>query len=44
MLTQELDKRQLAVFETGDCTGMGRELFATFRQNVNSAEQGATSF
>jgi len=41
---QELDKRQLAVFETGDCTGMGRELFATFRQNVNSAEQGATSF
>ncbi len=41
---KEIETREVATIETDDCTGMGRELFATFRQNVNSAEQGATIF
>jgi len=41
---EEMNQRQPAIPEKLETTGDGRELFRIFRQNVNSAEQGATVF
>ena len=49
-LEVQLEQRELlarapaAVDLSGNATGFGREMFATFRRAVNGAEQGASSF
>ena len=37
-------RKQQIVDLTKNHTGMGRELFTIFRDNVSAAEEGATSF